>query len=41
MTCKPPIYMGPEYIKYFSDKTIDVSKHFDKYLRNMWTWAEI
>lgn len=23
MTCKPPIYMGPEYIKYFSDKTID------------------
>ncbi|NWV38100.1 TMX2 protein, partial [Grantiella picta] len=24
MTCKPPLYMGPEYIKYFSDKTIDV-----------------
>ncbi|XP_029543156.1 thioredoxin-related transmembrane protein 2-B [Oncorhynchus nerka] len=23
MTCKPPLYMGPEYIKYFSDKTID------------------
>ncbi|XP_030001482.1 thioredoxin-related transmembrane protein 2-A [Sphaeramia orbicularis] len=23
MTCKPPIYMGPEYITYFSDKTID------------------
>ncbi|KAM6953362.1 thioredoxin-related transmembrane protein 2-B-like [Aplochiton taeniatus] len=23
MTCKPPMYMGPEYIKYFSDKTID------------------
>ncbi|KAI4893777.1 hypothetical protein NFI96_033983, partial [Prochilodus magdalenae] len=23
ITCKPPIYMGPEYIKYFSDKTID------------------
>ncbi|XP_076015597.1 thioredoxin-related transmembrane protein 2-A [Genypterus blacodes] len=23
MTCKPPVYMGPEYIKYFSDKTID------------------
>ncbi|KTG11085.1 hypothetical protein cypCar_00009712 [Cyprinus carpio] len=23
MICKPPIYMGPEYIKYFSDKTID------------------
>ncbi|KAK5897029.1 thioredoxin-related transmembrane protein 2-A [Pseudochaenichthys georgianus] len=22
MTCKPPLYMGPEYIKYFSDKTI-------------------
>lgn len=25
MTCKPPLYLGPEYIKYFSDKTIDVS----------------
>lgn len=25
MTCRPPLYMGPEYIKYFSDKTIDVS----------------
>lgn len=25
MTCKAPIYMGPEYIKYFNDKTIDVS----------------
>uniref|UniRef100_A0A3Q3DBM6 Thioredoxin-related transmembrane protein 2a n=1 Tax=Hippocampus comes TaxID=109280 RepID=A0A3Q3DBM6_HIPCM len=23
MTCKPPLYVGPEYIKYFSDKTID------------------
>lgn len=23
MTCKPPLYIGPEYIKYFSDKTID------------------
>lgn len=23
MTCKPPLYMGPEYIKYFSDQTID------------------
>uniref|UniRef100_A0A3Q3X2L2 Thioredoxin domain-containing protein n=1 Tax=Mola mola TaxID=94237 RepID=A0A3Q3X2L2_MOLML len=23
MTCKPPLYMGPEYIKYFGDKTID------------------
>uniref|UniRef100_A0A3B5KZ36 Thioredoxin-related transmembrane protein 2a n=1 Tax=Xiphophorus couchianus TaxID=32473 RepID=A0A3B5KZ36_9TELE len=23
MTCRPPLYMGPEYIKYFSDKTID------------------
>ncbi|XP_068606743.1 thioredoxin-related transmembrane protein 2-B [Brachionichthys hirsutus] len=22
MTCKPPLYMGPEYIKYFSDRTI-------------------
>lgn len=27
MTCKPPLYMGPEYIKYFNDKTIDVSTH--------------
>lgn len=25
MTCKPPLYMGPEHIKYLSDKTIDVS----------------
>lgn len=25
MTCKPPLYMGPEYIKYFNDKTIAVS----------------
>ncbi|NXK00226.1 TMX2 protein, partial [Corythaixoides concolor] len=25
MTCKPPLYMGPEYITYFSDRTIDVS----------------
>ncbi|KAG5263517.1 hypothetical protein AALO_G00265690 [Alosa alosa] len=23
MTCKPPIYMGPEYISYFNDKTIE------------------
>ncbi|KAF7707043.1 thioredoxin-related transmembrane protein 2-A [Silurus meridionalis] len=23
ITCKPPIYMGPEYITYFSDNTID------------------
>ncbi|XP_034036926.1 thioredoxin-related transmembrane protein 2-A [Thalassophryne amazonica] len=23
MTCKPPVYMGPEYIKYFSAETID------------------
>ncbi|KAI7801387.1 thioredoxin-related transmembrane protein 2-A [Triplophysa rosa] len=23
IACKPPIYMGPEYIKYFSDTTID------------------
>ncbi|XP_058874870.1 thioredoxin-related transmembrane protein 2-B [Acipenser ruthenus] len=23
MTCKPPLYMGPEYVKYFNDKTID------------------
>ena len=25
MTCKPPLYMGPEYIKNFNDKTIEVS----------------
>ncbi|KAG8511255.1 Thioredoxin-related transmembrane protein 2 [Galemys pyrenaicus] len=24
MTCKPPLYLGPEYIKYFNDKTIDL-----------------
>ncbi|TSV81502.1 Thioredoxin-related transmembrane protein 2 [Bagarius yarrelli] len=23
ITCKPPIYMGPEHITYFNDKTID------------------
>ncbi|XP_076878537.1 thioredoxin-related transmembrane protein 2-A [Brachyhypopomus gauderio] len=23
ITCKPPTYMGPEYIKYFNDKTIE------------------
>ncbi|XP_026855137.1 thioredoxin-related transmembrane protein 2-A [Electrophorus electricus] len=23
ITCKPPMYMGPEYIKYFNDKTIE------------------
>lgn len=23
MTCKPPMYVGPEYITYFSDKTIE------------------
>jgi len=23
MVCKPPLYMGPEYIKYFNEKTID------------------
>nr|XP_046151514.1 thioredoxin-related transmembrane protein 2-A isoform X2 [Oncorhynchus gorbuscha]XP_046151515.1 thioredoxin-related transmembrane protein 2-A isoform X2 [Oncorhynchus gorbuscha] len=25
MTCKPPLYMGTEYIKYFSEKTIDAN----------------
>ncbi|XP_036852635.2 thioredoxin-related transmembrane protein 2 isoform X1 [Manis javanica] len=30
MTCKPPLYMGPEYIKYFSDKTIDEELERDK-----------
>jgi len=23
MTCKPPLYMGPEYIKYFNEYTMD------------------
>uniref|UniRef100_UPI00398F353F thioredoxin-related transmembrane protein 2-like n=1 Tax=Pristiophorus japonicus TaxID=55135 RepID=UPI00398F353F len=30
MTCKPPLYMGPEYITYFSDKTIDEELQKDK-----------
>ncbi|XP_061059359.1 thioredoxin-related transmembrane protein 2 isoform X2 [Eubalaena glacialis] len=30
MTCKPPLYMGPEYIKYFNDKTIDEELEQDK-----------
>ncbi|XP_048852342.1 thioredoxin-related transmembrane protein 2-B [Brienomyrus brachyistius] len=34
MTCKPPIYMGPEYIKYFSDKTID--EELDRDTRVTW-----
>ncbi|XP_058496808.1 thioredoxin-related transmembrane protein 2-B [Solea solea] len=34
MTCKPPLYMGPEYIKYFSDKTID--DELDKDSRVTW-----
>uniref|UniRef100_A0A3Q4AIL6 Thioredoxin domain-containing protein n=1 Tax=Mola mola TaxID=94237 RepID=A0A3Q4AIL6_MOLML len=34
MTCKPPLYMGPEYIKYFSDKTIDEELQSD----NRVTW---
>uniref|UniRef100_A0A3P8ZB09 Thioredoxin domain-containing protein n=1 Tax=Esox lucius TaxID=8010 RepID=A0A3P8ZB09_ESOLU len=29
MTCKQPLYMGPEYIKYFSDKTIDAELNQD------------
>lgn len=37
MTCKPPLYMGPEYIKYFSDKTIDVSRSWRIYsLHSAW-----
>ncbi|CAM9103265.1 unnamed protein product [Lampetra fluviatilis] len=23
VTCRPPLYMGPEYIKYFSDRTLE------------------
>ncbi|XP_067103383.1 thioredoxin-related transmembrane protein 2-A [Osmerus mordax] len=34
MTCKVPVYMGPEYIKYFSDKTIDEELQKDSRL----TW---
>ncbi|XP_039623535.1 thioredoxin-related transmembrane protein 2-B isoform X1 [Polypterus senegalus] len=30
MTCKPPLYMGPEYVKYFSDKTIDEELEKDR-----------
>ncbi|KAM6465985.1 thioredoxin-related transmembrane protein 2 [Python bivittatus] len=30
MTCKPPLYLGPEHIKYFSDKTIDEELARDK-----------
>ncbi|XP_038261412.1 thioredoxin-related transmembrane protein 2 isoform X2 [Dermochelys coriacea] len=30
MTCKPPLYLGPEYIKYFSDKTIHEELERDK-----------
>ncbi|XP_067915921.1 thioredoxin-related transmembrane protein 2-B [Heterodontus francisci] len=30
MTCKPPLYMGPEYITYFNDKTIDEELQRDK-----------
>ncbi|XP_007092688.1 thioredoxin-related transmembrane protein 2 [Panthera tigris] len=30
MTCKPPLYMGPEYIKYFNDKTIDEELERDR-----------
>lgn len=30
MTCKPPLYMGPEYIKYFNDKTFDEELEKDK-----------
>ncbi|XP_056136730.1 thioredoxin-related transmembrane protein 2-B [Lampris incognitus] len=34
MTCKPPLYMGPEYIKYFGDKTID--EELDRDSRVTW-----
>ncbi|XP_072350693.1 thioredoxin-related transmembrane protein 2-like [Scyliorhinus torazame] len=30
MICKPPLYMGPEYITYFSDKTIDEELQKDR-----------
>lgn len=34
MTCTPPLYMGPEYIKYFNDKTID--EEIDRDRRVTW-----
>lgn len=30
MTCKPPLYMGPEHIKYFNDKTIEEEMQSDR-----------
>lgn len=30
MTCKPPLYLGPEHIKYFSDKTIEEEIQSDR-----------
>ncbi|KAM3913027.1 thioredoxin-related transmembrane protein 2 [Leptodactylus fuscus] len=30
MTCKPPLYLGPEHIKYFSDKTIEEELQSDR-----------
>lgn len=30
MTCKPPLYLGPEHIKYFSDKTIEEEMQSDR-----------
>ncbi|KAG8538441.1 hypothetical protein GDO81_022655 [Engystomops pustulosus] len=30
MTCKPPLYLGPEHIKYFSDKTIEEEMQADR-----------
>ncbi|XP_068111647.1 thioredoxin-related transmembrane protein 2 [Hyperolius riggenbachi] len=29
MTCKPPLYIGPEHIKYFNDKTIEEEMQSD------------
>ncbi|XP_075698423.1 LOW QUALITY PROTEIN: thioredoxin-related transmembrane protein 2 [Rhinoderma darwinii] len=30
MTCKPPLYLGPEHIKYFNDKTIEEEMQSDR-----------
>ncbi|KAM9327130.1 thioredoxin-related transmembrane protein 2 [Gastrophryne carolinensis] len=30
MTCKPPLYLGPEHIKYFNDKTIEEEIQSDR-----------
>ncbi|XP_075913149.1 thioredoxin-related transmembrane protein 2-like isoform X3 [Petromyzon marinus] len=31
VTCRPPLYMGPEYIKYFSDRTLEEELSRDRH----------